>query len=64
MPDLDINIDDNVQLVELGLVFSTVESLGRLRQLVKVLDCKEPSRFLHTNVTQGKRVSLIIFCGQ
>ena len=33
MPDLDINIDDNVKLVELGLVFSTVEALGRLLQI-------------------------------
>ena len=30
MPDLDINIADTAQLVELGLVFSIVESIGEL----------------------------------
>ena len=30
VPDVDIAVDENVQLVELGVVFSVVESLGKL----------------------------------
>ena len=30
VPDVDITVDENVQLVELGVVFSVVESLGKI----------------------------------
>ena len=33
MPELDISIDGNVQLVEIGLVFSVVETLGTCKLL-------------------------------
>ena len=29
IPELDITIDDDVQLVELGVIFSIVESMGK-----------------------------------
>ena len=37
MPELDINIDNDTQLVELGQVFSIVEMLGKL---VAIKKCK------------------------
>ena len=30
VPDVDITVDENVQLVELGVVFSVVDSLGKI----------------------------------
>ena len=35
MPDLDINLENDTQLVELGQVFSIVEMLGKLAAITK-----------------------------
>ena len=46
MPDLDINLENDTQLVELGQVFSIVEMLGKLAAIKK---CKKKKKktFLH-----------------
>ena len=44
MPDLDINLENDTQLVELGQVFSIVEMLGKLAAIKK---CKKKKTFLH-----------------
>ena len=43
MPDLDINLENDTQLVELGQVFSIVEMLGKLAAIKK---CKKKKNFL------------------
>ena len=37
IPELDITIDDDVQLVELGVIFSIVESMGKN---ISYVDCQ------------------------
>ena len=44
---MDITVDENVQLVELGVVFSVVESLGKLFSYCVV------SENIHTPTTEG-----------
>ena len=45
MPDLDINLENDTELVELGQVFSIVEMLGKLAAIKK---CKTKKKtFLH-----------------
>ena len=44
MPDLDINLENDTELVELGQVFSIVERLGKLAAIKK---CKTKKKLFY-----------------
>ena len=57
MPDLDINLENDTQLVELGQVFSIVEMLGKLAAITK----RQKKSFLDLKLLLSKSVSLVCF---
>lgn len=57
MPDLDINLENDTQLVELGQVFSIVEMLGKLAAIKK---CKKKKlSYIILKLLLSKSVSLV-----
>lgn len=58
MPDLDINLENDTELVELGQVFSIVEMLGKLAAIKK---CKTKKKLFYIilKLLLSKSVSLV-----